>query len=825
METILSSIEDDFGTAGVIRSLRGKYLTYDFTPAIVHPLDEMILNIAFIANTSNVPLVIAYPFKLTEEVFYLSTLQCLHSNLKRKPFLVIDKPNEMITFFKNYKLSGTSLLRSFPIGKLTNEQTIKCLTKMKKGQELTPKLILAGKRSYINLENYDDFSGIITRFTGKWTESDQKTANSILTQKNLKRIFFIDGANSFGLKYFRRKSIPIWGWSRNDLESFVRKKSNFSLENSYILNSTTNNLENYLKQTQRVKIYSFEKATGKYRDELDKICDLHDLYKELFYQWKTTSFTKLNISKNLFLRTQKIFQDFFFIMTGFFKLGVPFHYFNKALASSYVNSSLDTVISDIKFLSNRELNEYPIIDDLLFNAVELLSKIKNVPASPKSEALLRFWTEKLSDYDELILVTDNWAFKNAYDEFFYQTQLKDLLEDSNLDFRKHIIYYNKQLFLKNRNALFLFSGLLPPSKSFILNNMINNNILFLAYPFEKTSIKKQVQKIFHPTREIFNIDYKRKILRSIKQDSIKPYQNFSTFVSKRRPKRGKVTKLGVINHNYKENNKYDHIISPISQLNYHSVLEIDIDDKPIAIVEDKENLVNLPSNKIRIILVNNNTLEIYENRKMPVFNPSTKKVIVYKRAKELKQNDIIFILDPAKKSSLSDLVFECLDTRPENREIVFFVRFWKNTLISLYEKCDENERELLNKLQQEGSKIGTLQTLRNWLSGETIGPADQENLRIIAKLAKDENLKKHLLKVNFAIKKLRGIHSSFMRIFNRYLFYQYGSLFGERLYQKKIEDYDEQNLEKELGKYNMTIDELEKLVEINTVKEVVRNIV
>jgi len=178
--------------------------------------------------------------------------------------------------------------------------------------------------------------------------------------------------------------------------------------------------------------------------------------------------------------------------------------------------------------------------------------------------------------------------------------------------------------------------------------------------------------------------------------------------------------------------------------------------------------------------VSNRTLEVHGNRKIPVFQLTKGVSLSHKKAKDLEIGDVIFVIDPAKKATLSDVILECLDSRPENRELIFFVQFWRNTLISLYEKLDFREDLLLEKLRSAGSTIKTEQTIKNWVNGDTVGPHDFKNLQVIAEVADDKNLEKYLSKVIFSIRKLRGIHTSFMRVFNGYIYCINSVYFFER---------------------------------------------
>ena len=85
-------------------------------------------------------------------------------------------------------------------------------------------------------------------------------------------------------------------------------------------------------------------------------------------------------------------------------------------------------------------------------------------------------------------------------------------------------------------------------------------------------------------------------------------------------------------------------------------------------------------------------------------------------------------------------------------------KIWKKALMAKLISLDYNMSELRSELSENGCDMNII-TLKNWIfEDSSIGPQDDHNIDIIAKVCSDDNLKSNLNEVKKSIKTVRSFH-------------------------------------------------------------------
>lgn len=105
--------------------------------------------------------------------------------------------------------------------------------------------------------------------------------------------------------------------------------------------------------------------------------------------------------------------------------------------------------------------------------------------------------------------------------------------------------------------------------------------------------------------------------------------------------------------------------------------------------------------------------------------------IVETKTDDLKRGDYVLHFE-TEKGSVTTLTKERMES--DNRNDVYILsKIWVSSLIMLYQRYSFNTDAMYKALKEEGLSVGIAQ-LRNWLSGATIAPKDDNNFIVIGEI-------------------------------------------------------------------------------------------
>lgn len=140
----------------------------------------------------------------------------------------------------------------------------------------------------------------------------------------------------------------------------------------------------------------------------------------------------------------------------------------------------------------------------------------------------------------------------------------------------------------------------------------------------------------------------------------------------------------------------------------------------------------------------------------------------------LRKGDRIVFIHGQHKQSLLDLIISRVYRNPSINLHVRLVEKWQEDLATAYhqralDSNDFNLDKLFKEMKIRGSKISSPQPLRYWLHGETLRPADQEDLRRLADILGLDFVSQHYKRIHQAGSRLAGLHVSLSRRLNAWL--------------------------------------------------------
>jgi hypothetical protein len=145
----------------------------------------------------------------------------------------------------------------------------------------------------------------------------------------------------------------------------------------------------------------------------------------------------------------------------------------------------------------------------------------------------------------------------------------------------------------------------------------------------------------------------------------------------------------------------------------------------------------------------------------------TAEEIGYLTTREISRGAHVILVDEGLIHSLTDVILDAIDARPEMKPVVEKARLWRSRLIRQAYGARHRPGDILSRIRALGSKIETDAAVRNWLDQTVIGPADAEDIRRIGTAYNDELLIQNVQDIHNAVDKLRGIHRSIMRALRR----------------------------------------------------------
>ncbi len=142
------------------------------------------------------------------------------------------------------------------------------------------------------------------------------------------------------------------------------------------------------------------------------------------------------------------------------------------------------------------------------------------------------------------------------------------------------------------------------------------------------------------------------------------------------------------------------------------------------------------------------------------FRPASATLDVEYDVKRIRPGDRLVFLDGDAKKDLLAKVLEVAGEVPELAVAAAWVEHWRNALRRAYRQFGTYEA-FADSMRDLGCGLET-QTIRLWVIGITIGPADRNDVRRVGELLDDTALRDHHSAVYSGIAAFRGAHSKLM---------------------------------------------------------------
>lgn len=225
------------------------------------------------------------------------------------------------------------------------------------------------------------------------------------------------------------------------------------------------------------------------------------------------------------------------------------------------------------------------------------------------------------------------------------------------------------------------------------------------------------------------------------------------------------------------------LIKPINSVDEISLLIQEDDDKDI-VGNICDNVDKGISSEKPIDITINKVIELkFEEGNNVLFSPDDLiKVILdgdhldERYVRSLKEGDRVLFIHGLKRQNLYDLIISRIHKHPAIEVHLALIKRWHEDFYKAVQRerrdYDMTMNELLEELQENGCKISSVQSLRQWLDGSVLCPEDPEDLWRLADALNMDFVMQNYKRINKASHRLRGIHSGLAIKLNNWLIKQ-----------------------------------------------------
>lgn len=177
-------------------------------------------------------------------------------------------------------------------------------------------------------------------------------------------------------------------------------------------------------------------------------------------------------------------------------------------------------------------------------------------------------------------------------------------------------------------------------------------------------------------------------------------------------------------------------------------------------------------------------------------------------ARSLRVNDVVLFIHGQNRQNLYDLIVSRVHAHPSIALFVNLIQRWKEEIAENSKKSKLTQEEILKQMQQRGSQLQALQTIRFWIDGQVLCPNDLSDLQRVAEILDMSFTQQYYQEIARAATRLRGIHIGLSRRLNQWL--QHGA------FETSPNQIDEL-IDPELG---ITFNDFQGALRLLTVKEI-----
>ena len=638
----------------------------------------------------------------------------------------------------------------FPIGMVTKSGRIIDSTKSKN----PPRLIISpnSKVLPVNLPS-NKFLGVLAEITPTYAVEQIVALKEWANNLSIPFIFFIsaDPPSNAVIKFINM-GIPYWGWDISSLRDDCRYDCEKARHTSINIHSKfCNNFEEIKNRSFGVKRVLIPIK----EDNLNRFFkNARSNYCELLNTARKENFPPAFGALHRFLG----------VIYSLEEMLAPLSYSEKELSCRWGMRTISDRLDALK-LRNQALEEWnPLFSSYLSKSIIELDSLYDYMfrhAYGKPSIILQAIREAEVYKSRLMIIARNDASNAALIAFLHD---KTGLSEDDL--------CSKGIFLRSVNA----TNKVPPIDTcmiygppryyqrYLLELSITKRLGIPAYESEIAPLKYLNRELdnrnalFSAKSKVRTINLINNIPQDIAQNPIK----FRSRELERTP-RSKIIEISPLDAETDEkefSTIFSDFLSNDFRVDYEDFAEASVDYEQRVL---EGNPLKEYAEAMKIELCNNKYIFLRVNEQVPIYEDFNDKV-KDKLACELKNNDILVLIDSSTTKSLVESIIAKVEGHPKMMEVVFYQRLWTISLRRCILESGDKPQDVIRKLQSKGAKSPqTPMAIYFWMKGNVLGPKDNANVRRIGEIYNNSLLIDNYDEIIKAIRRLRGIHQSLSR--------------------------------------------------------------
>ncbi len=747
-----------------------------------HTVDRSLLRVVNKAISQKIRLSVSYPVHFCNmvipfavEAYYELFEESMKSEVKnkRKVFVVSDNLEIRENYLK-LDLAGSPLSNIVaPLGLVSRNGNIKPVYVKYRGMSKRDREYAKDSQIIISTSIKllpddpitSDIGVIIVQMNRRINPEDIEKFLDWADSKDLKSIIFIStDPYSANTDYLKSIGFPVWSWTpeilsdefSNELEELNYDKETYT--KNYFLKSAVF-IENNIRGIKK-KFHVFDQDT-RLNELLYKCWDFFTNTIKIFRKEGNPNLRYLayTFSKQISILEKTI---------------APLFFVENAEESSYFSMhSLSARLEKIRYFCSKIGEDSQMMAAYAQNAISLYEDIAEYLQShnsPKSEYIKKVIKHAIENKKRYLIITYRECDSQAvYDYLEKEEEIsKESLEEKNILIRKYSDLYDINFPL---DKVFICGTMpiRPENTRLTLRLNLSPEIEFLLYPTETTILKKQIEYDNVRSHKEFGLSTRAYALsRLLKIDS----KAIKGQLKNKYDKEYSYEKEGIHDESEKylekiEDPKLKDVFGEIdselksSHLEGEEDWEVDNDSS----VDYKEILSSKGDIKIesfRIDFTDGTVMYVNKTKRLPIITEK-KTSEEYKTANMIKPDDLIILVDSGARNTVAQELLKRVHEHPKLRDDAVFAKSWAFLLKKRIVEENDSISEAFDKLKEAGIDIKTEISVRFWISGETIGPRNPNNILCIAKAYGIDFLEEKHQRIISAIKRIRSINHKVLR--------------------------------------------------------------
>ena len=191
-----------------------------------------------------------------------------------------------------------------------------------------------------------------------------------------------------------------------------------------------------------------------------------------------------------------------------------------------------------------------------------------------------------------------------------------------------------------------------------------------------------------------------------------------------------------------------------------------------------------------------------------VLKADTDRHLDERSVRSLRINDVVMFIHGQNRQNLYELIMSRVHSQPSIALYVDLIQKWQEEMAEGASRYNLGPKEILNRMQQQGSRLQTSQAIKFWIDGQVLSPNDPSDLQRVAEILKMSFTQQYYQEITHAASRLHGIHITLSRRLNQWLQQDAVATSPE-----KIDDF----IDPKLG---ITFNDFHDALQLLTVKEI-----